>query len=243
LRLLLSFDDDTSRTMERVVCTAEDCLRTSVLLLLFATRLTAASAEHEQARRWMAEVRRTTNPVRLLVLVPKIHSALETALAREPENVEVHLDLVRFYVTTPSIAGGDVVKARTHAAEIARRDIALGHFARGYIAYREAEYGPGRYELREAIRLGTGSTRALAVKWLGWLSQETQQWDEAFAMFEELRATDASALYEIGRTAVFCKCRVEQGRTALQQYLKKRPSAEMPTIADARKQLRKLQRR
>ncbi len=228
--------------MKRVVCTLEDALRTSLLLLLFATRLTAASAEHEEARRWMAEARRTTNPIRLLVLIPKIHSSLEAALAREPANVDVHLDLVRFYVATPSIAGGDIDKARAHAAEIARRDIPLGHFARGYISYREGEYGPGRRELREAVRLGTGSTRRLAMKWLGWLSQETQQWDEAFAMFEELRAIDASALYEIGRTAAFCSCRVDQGRAALQEYLKTKPALDMPTIEDARKQLKKLQR-
>ena len=227
-------------TLERVVCTAEDGLRTSLLVLLFATRLTAASAEHEEARRWMAEVRRTTNPIRLLVLIPKIHSSLEAALAREPDDVEVHLDLVRFYVMAPSIVGGDIDKARTHAAAIARRDIPLGHFARGYIAYREEEYGPARRELREAVRLGSGSTHALAMKWLGWLSQETQQWDEAFAMFEELRATDASALYEIGRTAVFCACRVEHGRAALQDYLKVKPAQDMPKIEDARKQLKKL---
>ena len=188
----------------------------------------------------MAEVRRTTNPVRLLVLIPKIHTSLEAALAREPDNAEVPLDLVRFYVMAPSILGGDVKKARDHAVEIARRDVTLGHFARGYIAYREGDFGPARLELREAVRLGTGSTRTLAMKWLGWLSQETQQWDEAFAMFEELRASDASALYEIGRTAVFCRCRVASGRAALQEYLKVKPSGEMPTIEDARKQLKKL---
>jgi tetratricopeptide (TPR) repeat protein len=228
--------------MERVVCTAEDCLRTSLVVLLFAARLNAASAEHEEARHWMAEVRRTTNPIRLLVLIPKIHTSLEKALAREPDNVEVHLDLVRFYVMAPGIAGGDVNEARMHAAAIAHRDIPLGHFARGYIAYREDEYGPARRELREAVRLGSGSTRALAVQWLGWLSQETQQWDEAFAMFEELRASDPSALYEIGRTAAFCSCRVEQGRAALQEYLKAKRTQDMPSIEDARKQLKKLKR-
>jgi hypothetical protein len=226
--------------LKRVVCIDEEQLRTSLLILLFASRLTAASAEHEEARRWMTEVRRTTNPVRLLVLIPKIHASLEAALAKEPDNVEVHLDLVRFYVMAPKVLGGDLKEARAHATAIARRDVALGHFARGYIAYREKEYGPARHELRDAVRLGSGSTRTLAMKWLGWLSQETQQWDEAFAMFEELRVSDVSALYEIGRTAVFCGCRVEHGREALREYLKVKPTQDMPTIEDARKQLKKL---
>jgi tetratricopeptide (TPR) repeat protein len=226
--------------LKRVVCIGEEHLRTSLLILLFATRLTAGSAEHEEARRWMAEVRRTTNPIRLLVLIPKIQTSLEAALAKEPDNVEVHLDLVRFHVMAPKILGGDIQEARAHAAEIARHDVPLGHFARGYIDYREKQYGPARHELRDALRLGTGSTRTLAMKWLGWLSQETQQWDEAFGMFEELRASDASALYEIGRTAVFCECRVERGRAALQEYLKVKPTQDMPTMDDARKQLKKL---
>ncbi|HEU4888241.1 MAG TPA: hypothetical protein VFV49_10165 [Thermoanaerobaculia bacterium] len=198
-------------------------------------------SDHADARRMMAEARKT-NPVRLLVLVPRIHEALDRALASDPTDVEVRLDLVRFHMVTPSILGGDVKEARTHAAEIARRDVALGHFARGYIAYREKEYGPGRHELREAMRLGKASTRSLAAKWLGWLSQETQQWDEAFTVFEELRESDASALYEIGRTATFCSCRVERGRAALREYLKAKRTEEMPTVEDARKLLKKLER-
>lgn len=211
-------------------------------MMLFAARLTAASAEHDDARRWMAEARRTTNPVRLLVLIPKIRSSLEAALAREPDNVEVRLDLVRFYTVTPSIIGGDLDHARAQVAEIARRDAALGHFARGYIAYREKQYGPARHELRDAMKIGNASTRALAAKWLAWLSQETQQWDEAFTVLEELRASDPSALFEIGRTAVFCSCRIERGRDALQEYQKVKPTQDMPTIDEARKQLKKLKR-
>ncbi|MFL6247330.1 MAG: tetratricopeptide repeat protein [Thermoanaerobaculia bacterium] len=172
-----------------------------------------------------------TNPVRLLVLIPRIHDALLDALAEEPENVDVRVDLVRFYMVTPSILGGDVKEARAQAAEIARRDPALGHFARGYVAYREKEYGPARHELRDAMKLGNASTRALAAKWLGWLSQETQQWDEAFAMFEELQDQ-----YEIARTAEFCGCRLERGRAALREFLRLHPKDQ-----DARKLAKKLQ--
>lgn len=206
--------------------------------MLFTARLTAASAEHDEARRWMAEAQRTTNPVRLLVLIPKIHSSLEGALAREPDNLEVRLDLVRFYTVTPSLLGGDLDRARAQVVEIARRDAALGHFARGYLAYREKQYGPARHELRDAMKVGNASTRALAAKWLAWLSQETQQWDEAFAVLEELRTSDPSALYEIGRTAQFCSCRIDRGRMALREYLKIKPKDE-----DARKLLKKLERR
>ena len=182
----------------------------------------------------MEEARQTTNPIRLLMLAFDIREALEVALRKDPENLQVRLDLVRFHTTTPFIAGGQSDVAREQAAEIARRDAALGAFARGYMAYRAKEYGSARRELREARRLARdGATRLLATKWLGWLSQETQQYDEAFALFEELRASDATGLYEIGRTAAFCSCELERGRAALQKYLTLPLDREMPGAATA----------
>jgi tetratricopeptide (TPR) repeat protein len=196
-------------------------MKTFSVLILFALSQIAAPAavEHQRARRWMEEAKQTTNPVRLLFLAVNIRESLDKALELDPENVEVRLDLVRFYEVTPSILGGGVDHARVQAAEIARRDVALGHFAFGYIAYREKEYGTARRELREAVRVAREpSTRTLALQWLGWLSQESQQYDEAFAVFEELHAN-----YEIGRTAVFCSCRLDRGKAALQEHVRAHP--------------------
>jgi tetratricopeptide (TPR) repeat protein len=189
----------------------------------------------------MAEAQKTSNPIRLLMLSFEIRKALDAALEADPEDVQVRLDLVRFHTVTPAIAGGDSDAAALHAAEIARRDTALGTFARGYIAYRDKQYGPARRELREAKRLARDEqTKALATKWLGWLSQETQQWADAFASFEELRATDASALYEIGRTAAFCQCELVRGEAALIEYLSVKRGPDMPTADQARAQLKTL---
>ena len=146
------------------------------------------------------------------------------ALSEKPDDVEVRLDLVRFYMVTPRIAGGSLDEARAQAAEIARLHAPLGHFARGYIHYRQKEFGIARIELREAMKTArTPEHRALAVKWLGWLSQESQQWNDAFAFFEELKASDPSALYEIARTSSFCSCERERGKAALAEYLKVKP--------------------
>jgi tetratricopeptide (TPR) repeat protein len=205
--------------------------------MLFAGQALAMSPEHSRARQWMEEAKQTTNPVRLLLLAVKIRESLEAARTQEPDNIEVRLDLVRFYTVTPRIAGGSVEDARAEAAEVAKRDAAVGHFALGYIEYREKNFGIARIELREAIKSGNATTKALASKWLGWLSQESQQWEEAFTIFEELRTSDPSALYEIGRTADFCSCHVDRGVEALREYLKR-----FPRDKDAVKVLRKLQR-
>jgi tetratricopeptide (TPR) repeat protein len=196
-------------------------MKTFSVLILFALSEIAAPAaqHHRQARRWMEEAKQTTNPVRLLYLAINIEDSLDKALQLDPDNVDIRLDLVRFYTVTPRIAGGGVDDARAQAAEIARRDVALGHFALGYIAYREKEYGTARRELREAVRTAREpSTRTLALQWLGWLSQESQQFDEAFAVFEELRVS-----YEIGRTAVFCSCRLDRGKAALLEHVRANP--------------------
>jgi tetratricopeptide (TPR) repeat protein len=187
---------------------------------MLTTGATAAPGpEHQQARRLMAQAQKTSNPIRLLLLALDIHKALDAALRRDPNDVQVRLDLVRFHTMTPRIAGGDMDEARAQAGEIERRDAALGHFARGYIAYREKELGTAHRELREAVHTAQDAqTKSLALRWLGWLSQESQQWDDAFAAFEEL-----GDLYEIGRTSVFCSCRVEQGKAALREQLRKHP--------------------
>lgn len=182
-------------------------MRTSVVAGVFAVFLALASAgqsgEHAKARRAMAEVERTNNPVRLLMLALDIRKSLDKALAGDPDNVEVRLDFVRFHVNTPRIAGGDMSAARAHAAEIAKRDEALGHFARGYIAYRgEKAYGAARLAFRAAIeRADEPATKALAMRWLGWLSQETQQWQTAFEIWEALGDER-----EVKRTEAFCRC-------------------------------------
>ena len=216
------------RFFDRTVCTGLVWLGTFVWGVVFAGPVTAAPAgEHARARKLMEEAQQTTNPIRLFMLALDIHKALDAALERNPDDVEVRLDLLRFHTMTPRIAGGDPDAAREQAAEIERRDEALGHFARGYLAYRDKELGKGRIELREAMRLAkTPATRALAAKWLGWLSQESQQYDTAFQLFEELRATDPTAALEIARTASFCHCQLDRGRAALREYRKKFPKDE-----------------
>ncbi len=175
----------------------------AVFAVLLALASAGQSGEHAKARKAMAEAERTNNPVRLLVLAFDIRKSLDKALAGDPDNVEVRLDFVRFHVNTPRIAGGDMSEARAHAAEIAKRDEALGHFAKGYIAYRgEKAYGAARLAFRAAIeRADKPATKALAMRWMGWLSQETQQWQTAFEMWEALGDE-----HEIKRTEGFCRC-------------------------------------
>lgn len=220
---------------ERVVCTCGVCLRTLLATSVFALALAAGPVDHHaNARRLVAEAEQTANPIRLFLLALDIRKELEAALAEKPDDAEVRLDLVRFFTVTPRVAGGDLDAARAHAAKLAQLDPPLGHFARGYMAYRAKDFGIARIALRESIRTTkSASTRTLAMRWLGWLSQESQQWDDAFSIFEELGDP-----YEIARTSAFCSCRLPQGREALEAHLKAKPADK-----EAKKLREKLMRR
>lgn len=167
--------------------------------------------------------------MRLLWLGWTIREELERAIALDPDLVEARLDLVRFHTMAPRIAGAKKEKAKEEAVEVGKRNAALGAFAHGYIAYREKLFGPARTKFREAAG-GAASIehRVMALVWLGWLSQESQQYDDAFEAFETVLALEPShhaALYEIGRTAVFAGRDLERGERALRAFLKRAPDA------------------
>src|SRR5205085_12660814 len=170
--------------------------RTGIAVMVFAAAVArgqTASQHYRAARDYMSEAKRTSNAIRLAYIGWQIGEELEQAVALDPTLIDARLDLVRFYVVAPRIVGGSMRKARDEASEIAKRDAALGAFASGYIAYREKAYGPARIKLRDAVRLAkTPQTKTLALTWLGWLSQETQQYDAAFDAWSEVMAIDPS---------------------------------------------------
>lgn len=221
-------------------------MRTLILGMLFALAPVPAEKHYSQALQLVAEASQTVNAVRLIVLGWQIGEELEETVRLDPEHLAARMDLVRYYLAAPRLIGGGRKKAGEQAVEIARRDVSLGHFAAGYIAYRgDKDHDRARKELRLAVRTAKkASARTTALMWLGWLSQETQNYDEAFASFEKILEIDPSRLaasYEIGRTSVFCQCRIERGEEALLRYmLSAAPTGEMPKKGEAEKLLAKL---
>jgi tetratricopeptide (TPR) repeat protein len=189
----------------------------------------------------MAEAKHSSNAVRLAWLGWQIGDELELAIKLDPNLLDARADLVRYYVVTPRIIGGSVRKARQEAKDLGHRDAALGAWANGYIAYRAKEYGPGRKQLQQAVKLAkTPATKVLALTWLGWLSQETQQYDDAFSAWEGVLAADpkhVDALYEIGRTAIFSGRQLERGEESLKRFIASTTTPDMPSRGDGHAQL------
>lgn len=245
IRLLLVFHfatADPAAVFERARAALEagDAAKASPLFEE-AVSLAPKRAEYHDwlARSYMLEAKQTANAVRLAFLGWNIGTELEEAIRLDPSLNDVRLRLVEYYTMTPRVVGGSAAKAKQQARELAKRDAALGAWANGYIAYRAKQYGPARKSLqRAAAEARDAKTKLLALTWLGWLSQETQQYDTAFETWRAILDGDPSqtfALYEIGRTAQFCHCRRDEGEAALKRYLELNPKDE-----DAKKVLSKL---
>jgi tetratricopeptide (TPR) repeat protein len=211
-----------------------------------AVALAPKRAEYHDwlARSYTSEAKQSTNAVRLAFLGWNIGTELEEAVRLDPNLLDARVRLVQYYTMTPRIVGGSSAKARQQARELAKRDAALGAWAEGYLAYRAKQFGSARTKLQKAVATARDAkTKLLALTWLGWLSQESQQYDTAFATFDNMLITDPAAtqaLYEIGRTAQFCHCQQERGEEALRRYIASKPRADQPTIEDAKKVLEKL---
>jgi tetratricopeptide (TPR) repeat protein len=236
--------DDSAAPAEkaRALLDRGDALAASPLLEDAVTRFPKSAELHYLlAKSYTLEAKQSSNAVRLAYIGWNVGVELEAALALDPARNDARLDLIRYYELTPRILGGSPAKAREQSAELARRDPARGAFASGYIDYREKRYGPARLSLRAAVaQAKDDETRILALTWLGWLSQETQQYDDAFAAFERILVIDpkhASALYETGRTAVFSRREVEHGEESLRRYLLTTPRFDEPSLAAAHLQL------
>lgn len=203
------------------------------------------------ARAYSSEAAHSINALRLFALGWNIGDELETAVRLDAANLDARLDLVRYYVLAPRIVGGGTSKAKQQGAEIARRNGPLGDFALGYIAYRGKEYDAARKHFDAAISGAraasadgsdprAGDTLILSLTWLGYLSQETQDYDAAFEAFAAVLAADPAhheALYEIGRTAVFAGRELDRGDDSLRRYLATKPRPGMPSLASAHLQL------
>jgi tetratricopeptide (TPR) repeat protein len=201
----------------------------------------SAELHYLLAKSYSLEAKDSHNAIRLLYLGWTIGDQLEAAIALEPARLDARLDLIRYYVLAPRVVGGNLKKAREQAAAIGKRDAALGAFAGGYIDYREKDFGRARLRLREAAALARDdATKILALTWLGYLSQESQQYDDAFAAFDKILTIDAkhfAALYEIGRTALFSGRELDRGEASLRRYLTTTPRVDEPSIALAHLQL------
>jgi tetratricopeptide (TPR) repeat protein len=165
----------------------------------------------------------------------KCHEAWEKAVAIDPSFLDARSELLRYYLMAPGIVGGGVEKARDQAAKIAAIDVTQGHLARGRIAEHEKDLPAAEAEYRKAVE--TDPKRVEGPAALATFLGGQKRWAEARAIFEKKLATDPSdavAVYQLGRIALFSGEDLEKGLAYFDRFLTLPVPEDGPTHADAR---------
>lgn len=165
-------------------------------------------------------------------LAVKSRTALEKAVALDPDNLGARSDLAAFYQAAAAFLGGGKTKAQAQVAEITRRDPYLGKVRAGDLLWDEDRLPAAEAAYRAAEALD--SRRAEAPGRLAWLLTRSGRYDEAFFRWDALlaaRPNDPRALAGFGMTADLSGQRLAEGETALRTFLRQAASGSA-TIAE-----------
>lgn len=165
----------------------------------------------------------------------KCREAWEKAISVDPSFLDARNELLRYYLMAPGIAGGGVEKAREQAARIGAADATQGHVARGRIAEHEKDLAAAEAAYRKAAETDPKGTTGPIV--LASFLGGQKRWGEARAIFEKRLAADpddATAVYQLGRLALFSGEEMEKGVAFFDRYLTLPVPQGGPTYADAR---------
>jgi tetratricopeptide (TPR) repeat protein len=160
------------------------------------------------------------NRFRQPFLARKTKNAWETALALDPDNLDVRDDLIIFYSRVPGFLGGNREKAREMAFEIMKRNAYRGSIAATSLCAADNDtlcVVRGLQEMMISYPDSAGVYAGLAVFYAN-----QKQFDKAFAVLDErlrTRPNELRTLYQLGRTAALSGQNLDRGEQALKLVL------------------------
>ena len=160
------------------------------------------------------------NRFRQPFLARKTKNAWETALALDPDNLDVRDDLIIFYTRVPGFLGGNKEKAREMALEIMKRYAYRGSIAATSLCAADNDtlcVVRGLQEMMTSYPDSAGVYAGLAVFYAN-----QKQFDKAFAVLDErlrTRPNELRTLYQLGRTAALSGQNLDRGEQALKLVL------------------------
>ncbi|MCX6641672.1 MAG: tetratricopeptide repeat protein [bacterium] len=153
-------------------------------------------------------------------LAGKVKKEFEKAVELDPDNLQARSGLMQYYLQAPGIMGGSDKKALQQAEEIKKRNMAMGCQAYAQIYTKDKKYDLAEKEYLSAIAQCPDS---LDLRYgLGFLYQQTEKYDQAFSVYEAVlkeHPENATALYQIGRTASISGQNLERATACLQTYM------------------------
>jgi tetratricopeptide (TPR) repeat protein len=173
--------------------------------------------------------------IKMPFLARRMRKEWERAVELDPNQVDARIGLVQFYAMAPGVLGGNMDKAHQQAEEISKRNAMRGAIARATIEGQQKNAVAEQASYLQAIAAEPDSSAGYFA-----LSNMYTRDGKAAAAFATLdqysqRHPDNHwTMYYVGRVAGATGQDIDQGESALKQFLATPPSdAYAPTIAGA----------
>ena len=148
---------------------------------------------------------------------------LKQAVRLAPDDADLQLNLIGFYLQAPGIAGGDEDEAKRMAQTLSGKDPVAGPLAQAMVLNNDEKTYEALKVIDEAIKQQPQQARLLAQKAVLLLSKK--QMAEAAALYQqaaqlaEKPQQKYSYLYQVGRLAAVEQQDKAAGKAALQQFI------------------------
>lgn len=169
-----------------------------------------------------------------IAITPRLRRAYERAVELAPDLLEARYRLVEFYVQAPKVMGGGIEKAKSQVDEIAVRDPAMGHSARGTVLLAEKQIDLALTEFA-AARDAKPDVERYRLE-IGLVLQRSKRWQDAFDAFHTWTIEDPAAptaWYQLGRTVALSGLNTEAGVAAFVHYLHMPLKLDSPGVQHA----------
>lgn len=133
-------------------------------------------------------------------LMIRAKTEMETALSSDPNLVDAQFILLQFYAQIPAAFGGDLAKARGHAATLLKLSPERGHIGFGYIAEQENNLLLAEKEYRFAISMRPDSEPPYSSA--GSFFRRQERWTDAITMYEKASRTLPSDAFSSKRANI-----------------------------------------
>ncbi len=166
-------------------------------------------------------------------LGPKVRDEFEKAVQLDANYLDARFGLIDFYMLAPGIMGGGEDKAFAEAAEIKKRDRAMGHRAYARIYNRKKQPELVRKEWLDYVHEEPQSARAHTSlgTYLGMTDKKFKEGFDELDLALKLDATYMPAWFRVGQLAATSGAQLARGEEALRKYLTYTPKDNEPDTA------------
>ncbi|MFN6969498.1 MAG: tetratricopeptide repeat protein [Rheinheimera sp.] len=172
---------------------------------------------------------------------------LKLAVQLDPTNARYQRGLIGFYLSAPSIAGGDEKEAQRLADALLKQDVIQGTLAQADILQKNEQAAEALALIDSQLSAHPESTHLLEAK--AAFSARDKKAAEAFALYQKALALYPTelekygSLYQLGRLAAVEGQDTAIGTQALQQYLAFYQDSDNPMLPWAQLRLAQIQLR